>query len=437
MIAFCTTCKNRTGHLRRTLPQNLADNPKSKFIVLDYNSEDDLLDWLKEGMSQPIESGRLVVYSYRDHPRFRMAHSKNLAHRLGILEGADILLNLDADNFAGPRFEDFATKSFASNPHSFLWSHMIKGELTRGISGRIAVSASTFHKVGGYDEVKFAQWGPDDRDLNLRVQMAGYEAVEIPRMFLNSIPHNAKMRFKEWPELQSKEPHYFHMEKADIETTVVNGGKIGLGRVFRNFDESDVVEIKPLPTRIFGIGLHKTATTSLHHALGILGYDSWHWPNAHSAKAIWTQMSENGYSRTLERYHALCDLPIPLLYKELDTSYPGSKFILTVRDVDSWLEAVRRHYSYETNQFRGAWDTDPFTHRVHKLLYRTSKFHAGRMRNEFERHNAEVRAYFAARPDDLHVMDAGAGDPWGGLCKFLGVPRPTVPYPKAYVNGDR
>ena len=50
-IAFCTTCKNRTQHLEKTLPQNLADNADFKdcvFIVLDYDSRDHLLQFLRE-----------------------------------------------------------------------------------------------------------------------------------------------------------------------------------------------------------------------------------------------------------------------------------------------------------------------------------------------------------------------------------------------------
>ena len=111
MIAFCITCKGRTQHLRETLPKNLADNPRSKFIVLDYNSNDGLLEYIRKEHGGEIHSGRLVVYSYPAGHQFKMAHAKNMAHRLGILEGGDILCNLDADNFLGPRFEDYPEPS--------------------------------------------------------------------------------------------------------------------------------------------------------------------------------------------------------------------------------------------------------------------------------------------------------------------------------------
>src|SRR5882757_9614345 len=103
-IAFCTTCKDRTQHLKFTLPKNLADNKNynnCKFIVLDYNSQDDLSAYLLSQHKLDILSGKLIVYSYCEDVPFHMTHAKNMAHRLGIIEGADILVNLDADNYTG------------------------------------------------------------------------------------------------------------------------------------------------------------------------------------------------------------------------------------------------------------------------------------------------------------------------------------------------
>ena len=45
-----------------------------------------------------------------------------------------------------------------------------------------------------------------------------------------------------------------------------------------------------------------------------------------------------------------------------------------------------------------------------------------------ERHEAEVRRYFADRPSDLLVLDVTAAG-WEPLCEFLGLPVPDEPYP--------
>ena len=433
MIVFCTTCKGRLDHLKQTLPKNLGDNPRSTFLVLDYGSQDGLLDWLKGEMHQHIESGRLVVYGYYDWPKYRFSHAKNLAHRLGIIEHGDVLVSLDADNFAGARFEDFAEEAFRANPRAYLWSRMIQGEMVRGINGRIGVSKQAFLNVGGYDEEKFADWGSEDRDFNHRLEMSGYDAIEIERSFLHAIPHNNKIRFKEFPQMLRGE--YRMVDTTTIFKRVVNGGNFGCGAVYRNFGKQFEV-IRPIPTRVFGVGLSKTGTTSLHKAFEHLGYESWHWSSAHVAKAIWQEMNNDGRSKTLERYYALCDLPIPLLYRKLDAAYPGSKFILTVRGAGDWLESVRRHFDPERNPWRSGWDNDPFSHRVHQLAYGGRDFDQEAFVDRYRQHNAEVQEYFRGRPESLLVLDLDKGDGWPELCGFLGLPEPSIPYPKAYVNGS-
>jgi hypothetical protein len=180
--------------------------------------------------------------------------------------------------------------------------------------------------------------------------------------------------------------------------------------------------------------MHKTATTSLHAALGILGFKSGHWENAHWAKAIWNEMRECGRSKTLERHYALSDLPIPLLFRELDCGYPGSKFILTIRDEGAWLDSVRKHWSHDHNPYRASWNGDPFTHRIHREVYGQKGFEEDLFIARYRRHNAEVRDYFKDRPQDLLVMDMSARREWHDLCQFLDKPVPNVPYPKRFIT---
>lgn len=433
IITFCTTCKGRAQHLKETLPQNIAERGyyrDVKFVILDYNSPDDLVPYLWSDFLPGIESGLIVVYHFREPGPFRMAHAKNMAHRAAIREGADILVNLDADNFTGPDFAAYVAAEMDAN--SFLWSRMVKngpGRLSRGISGRIAVTRNQFLEAGGYDE-QFNKWSPDDKDFNLRLQRMGFQPREIDPMHLKAVPHNDKMRFREYPEANDESYEFEAVALSD--TTVANFGDFGCGTVYRNFDFEHPIQFEPMPTRIFGIGMHKTATTSLHAALKILGFDSGHWESAHWAKAIWEEMQASSRSHTLERFYALSDLPIPLLYRELDLAYPGSKFVLTTRNEDAWLASVRNHWSPEHNKFRDGWNTDPFTHRVHKLMYGQKGFDEDVFCARYRRHNAEVLDYFKDRPNDLLEMDMDAGAGWNELCGFLNLPRPTVDYPRRF-----
>lgn len=434
MIVFCTTCKDRTKHLELTLPRNLAENPIAKFLVLDYNSQDHLITYLREKHSSEIESGHLTVYRFPVPEIFNMAHAKNMAHRLGIIEGGDILVNLDADNFAGLGFDDYVTNQFnVYGKEAFLWSRMIPGVLSRGISGRIVVTAQEFINVGGYDE-RFQTWAPDDKDFNARLRRMGYKAHEIDTRFLNAVNHNDKIRFREYPQAaENKNDEDKWEEVTTSGKTIVNFGHFGTGVVFRNF-ESKPINLEPLPTRIFGIGMHKTATSSLHQALGILGIDSAHWKSAHWAKAIFNEMRSIGRSRTLERHYALSDLPITLLFKDLDIAYPYSKFILTIRDEKRWIESIRNHWSHESNPFRAFWSKDPFTHIIHRELYGRKGFDYEVMLDRYRRHNAEVLDYFKYREDDLLVMNMDEGAGWSQLCGFLKKPIPKSDYPMAFVT---
>lgn len=90
----------------------------------------------------------------------------------------------------------------------------------------------------------------------------------------------------------------------------------------------------------FGIGWHKTATTSLTEAFNMLGIKGHHHPYSMYAEFM------NGAEKfkAFEDNEFVCDAIIHVIYPELDKHYPGSKFILTTRPVGSWLESVRTHF---------------------------------------------------------------------------------------------
>lgn len=431
-IVFCTTCRNRTQHLRVTLPRNMADNPKSKFVVLNYSSEDNLLEWIFSAMGHEIDKGRLVVYSVLGEPVFRMAHAKNMGMRCAMLEEARILVTVDADNFTGPGFEDFIESWFHRDHNIFLCPKAI-GQGTaharvapRGVAGRLAVREQDFLKCGGYDE-KYITWQGEDVDIVARLKRMGYSPRFIDQKYLDAIGHSSDVRFKEYPHAKQYETDEEVKRINNEKHTVVNHGMIGCGTVYRNMGGR--VDIEPLPARVFGVGFQRTATMSLCEAFKILGFDSFHWETNDTARDIWDQMNEFGKSWTLERYYALCDNPIPLLYKQLDKAYPGSKFILTLRDDAAWLRSVRRWWNPDHNPSRWEWDIWPFPNRIHRACYGRADFDAETFLTRYRRHNAEVIDYFKDRPDDLLVMRMEHNGGWPTLCDFLGAPDPDVPYP--------
>ncbi len=412
----------------QTLPRNLADNPNAKFVLLNYNSGDGLVDYVLTKHRCDIDSGRLVLYSNFEPKKFQMGHAKNMAHRLGIREGADVLVNLDADNMTGPGFDCWLEARFAMHREHFAWANMVKsgpGRMDRGVTGRIAVSRNAFLMAGGYDE-KYADWGPDDEDLKCRLRLLGVSSSEIPAEFLKAVRHTDRLRFRDYRHVEKD--CYNPKPPVCPSVAVVNNGVAGCGKVFRN-ESGCPIWITPFPTRIFGIGMHKTGTTSLDAAFKVLGFNSEHWNTALWARKVWDEML-SGRSATVESHYAFSDLPFTLLYKELDQAYPGSKFILTIRPEDAWLRSVRDHWDPNLNPWRKDWDIAPFTHVIHQKLYGRKTFDADVFLERYRRHNAEVMEYFKDRPGDLLVIHVRHGEmEWGPLCEFLDRPVPECQYP--------
>ncbi len=173
--------------------------------------------------------------------------------------------------------------------------------------------------------------------------------------------------------------------------------------------------------KIIGVGLSKTGTTSLYAALARLGYRSGTFRHQQRlGLERWLQGDfETDY---LADYDAITDLPISCFYRELDERYPGSRFILTERDMDGWLASIHRQFSQNDQP-------GPFALAARFMAYGYSVFNEGAFRRRHEAHVSAVRDYFADRPDSLLVMNVFRGDGWPELCGFLGHPVPDEPYP--------
>ena len=176
----------------------------------------------------------------------------------------------------------------------------------------------------------------------------------------------------------------------------------------------------PLRPRVFGIGLNKTATTTLAEALTILGFDVLHWggPAVHDAVLASVEAGEPLVSRLDPRHDAFFDIGVlSRRFVLLDEQYPGSRFLLTVRPVDDWIDSRRRHVL--TNQARKAAGTYDGTF----LEVDEPKWRA-----EWELHLERVHGYFGARADLLE-LDVTADPSWARLCGFLDRPVPDVAFP--------
>ena len=86
----------------------------------------------------------------------------------------------------------------------------------------------------------------------------------------------------------------------------------------------------------------------------------------------------------VDKYDAFVNLPWPLFYEHLANEYPDAKFILTIRDTETWIKSVTKHFAG-----RPVAPFDLFTY-------------GGPFANNqdmyiqcYEQHNKDVQQYFA------------------------------------------
>jgi hypothetical protein len=174
---------------------------------------------------------------------------------------------------------------------------------------------------------------------------------------------------------------------------------------------------------VFGIGLNKTGTTSLAEALHLLGYTPMHnivrgMSDAEITRTVGDSIArgEHPFARTprLRRYDAFFDVrAIERDFAAFDAAYPGAKFILHTRDLESWLDSRRKHVARNLAAGKTTWTS--VDEEAWRTLYRD--------------HHDRVRRYFANRPGDLLEIDVTQAEGWQRLCEFLGLRAPDEEFP--------
>lgn len=197
--------------------------------------------------------------------------------------------------------------------------------------------------------------------------------------------------------------------------------------------------------KIFCIGRNKTGTTSLKVAFERLGYPV---GNQRKAEILTGRHYFEGNFQPIVNYctsaQVFQDVPFsyPETYKHLDNAYPGSKFILTIRDdAEQWYQSITRFhakiygkngriptvedlrsaeyvwkgYAYNIIRVYGTADEDPYNKET--------------MIAQYEQYNREVMEYFKDRPDDLLVINVAEPGAYQKFVEFLGVDSPYDDFP--------
>ena len=194
-IAFCTTCMNRLQHLQQTLEKNIRDNylpEEVEFVLLDYNSKDGLDQWIRQNMQSYMDRGILSYYKTFEPAHYLRSHSRNMAFRLA---NADILCNLDADNFLGEGFATFMIEEFSKYDNIFYTNNF----LCNDTFGRMSVRNTDFMSIRGYNE-SLIGYGYEDMDVfnrlnNIGLQQMRFNNPEFGRYVLHSDEYRVSEEF--------------------------------------------------------------------------------------------------------------------------------------------------------------------------------------------------------------------------------------------------
>lgn len=181
--------------------------------------------------------------------------------------------------------------------------------------------------------------------------------------------------------------------------------------------------------KVFVIGAHKTGTTSLKNALSLLKYKIFPQRLSYSPMGLIYDLEKENYSKIIDvakSYEAFDDSPWNHsdFYKTLDISFPNSKFILTLRDTDNWIDSVirwdkimnLRNFKWYSSLSKTCYKMDSYLDDIKTLT------------ENYEKRNLDIIDYFKSK-NNLLLMDLEKGDGWEKLCAFLECEIPNNPFP--------
>ena len=195
--------------------------------------------------------------------------------------------------------------------------------------------------------------------------------------------------------------------------------------------------------KVFGTGFGRTGTMSLKIALEKLGMG----PCYHMKEIVirpshikmWYDISLGDHpkwNQLFKSFNSGVDYPVCLFYEELVNKFPDAKFILTLRDFDSWYNSTLNTV-YKVPTMLPAWFRK-IVPPVHKLILMQNKLiWSGLFNNQFG-DKEYVRSVYNNHIDnvkktipDNRLLLYSVYEGWAPLCEFLDVDIPEdIPFPK-------
>lgn len=197
--------------------------------------------------------------------------------------------------------------------------------------------------------------------------------------------------------------------------------------------------------KAFVIGRNKTGTTTMQTAFEQMGLTVGDQRTAELLAADWLARDFHRIIAYCSRAQVFQDVPFSLNYTYIimDHAFPGSKFILTVRDTEDWYRSLLRfHFAEigyhadlesftradpdlickvkEWSYIRKGWIYDMMVNSFN-LSCDSELYDAKIFMSNFEEYNGEVKNYFRQRPSDLLVLDVSKAHDTAPVAEFLGL----------------
>jgi hypothetical protein len=206
----------------------------------------------------------------------------------------------------------------------------------------------------------------------------------------------------------------------------------------------NVIKVYGKP-KVFGVGNNKTGTTSLKKAMEDLGYVV---GRQRTAENLMKQWSKRDFKKLIKYCHTaqfFQDLPFskPYTFIVLDHEFPGSKFILTVRDSpEQWYNSITKFHAKKwgannriptkedlqnaTYIYKGApWDFNRWEY----ITSENDPYNKEELIKSYITYNESVIEYFRHRPKDLLILNVADKNAFKKLCNFLGKPHTSEDFP--------
>lgn len=193
--------------------------------------------------------------------------------------------------------------------------------------------------------------------------------------------------------------------------------------------------------KVIGTGFGRTGTQSLKAALEELGFGPCYhmmevFPRPHHVP-LWAAAARKepvDWDRLFEGFASTVDWPSTHFWRELIARYPDAKIIHTERDAEVWWKSFS-----QTIREALADDVPPpmreWSEMVNLIITKQTfggDTEKANVLKVYAAHNAEVkRTIPASRRLDFDIAQG-----WAPLCKFLGAPVPTTPFPKTNTTED-